>query len=160
MSGRYWVVAIPTLWLMGALQQALASRMSVSGATPDFPLVALSALALLGERRAGTLTGFLAGLIRGVLAGTNLAVYAASRTLLGFCLGWIRFAGLIPNAWVAGLSAFIGTLLAQTLVMLVSHRGPVVPFLAGTLFSAMIDGALAMPLYAALRRLIDPSDDR
>lgn len=145
---------------MGALQQALAPRLAVYGSPPDFPLVGLSALALLGERRAGTLTGFIAGLIRGVLAGTNLAVYAISRTVLGFVLGWIRFAGLIPNAPVAGIAAFIGTLMAQGLVMIQAHQGPIVPFLAGTLVSAGINGALAMPLYALLRRLIDPSNDR
>ena len=161
MSGfRFWVVAIPTLWIAGALQEALAPRLAVYGSPPDFPLIVLAALALLGERKAGTLTGFFAGLIRGVLAGANLAAYAISRTILGFVLGWIRFAGLIPNAPVAGISAFVGTLLAQGLVMIPAHRGPLVPFLAGTLITAGINGALAMPLYALLRRLIDPSNDR
>ena len=100
------------------------------------------------------------GLLRGVLAGANLAAYAISRTLLGFALGWVRFAGLVPNALVAALAAFAGTLVAGLMVMLVSHRGPVLPFLAGTLFAAMIDAALAMPLYACLGRLIDPANDR
>ncbi len=160
MNGRFWLVAVPTLWLAGALQESLAPRMAVSGATPDFPLIALSCLALLGERRAGTVAGFVAGLLRGVLAGANLAAYAISRTLLGFALGWVRFAGLVPNALVAGLAAFAGTLVTGLMVMLVSHRGPVLPFLAGTLFAAMIDAALAMPLYACLGRLIDPANDR
>ena len=57
-------------------------------------------------------------------------------------------------------SAFVGTLLAQGLVMIPAHQGPLVPFLAGTLMTAGINGALAMPLYALLRRLIDPSNDR
>ena len=160
MSARFWLVAAPTLWIAGALQMALAPRMGVSGAPPDFPLVALAALALLGERRAGTAVGFVAGLLQGVLAGANLAAYAISRTLLGFGLGWVRFAGLVPNAIVAGLSAFVGTLLAQGMLMFAAHRGPVVPFLAGTLWAAMIDGALAMPLYALLRRSIAPEHDR
>lgn len=160
MNGRFWLVALPTLWLAGALQEALAPHMAVSGAPPDFPLVALASLALLGERKEGTVAGFFAGLLRGVLAGTNLAAYTISRTILGFVLGWVRFAGLIPNALVAGLAAAIGTLFAQGLVMIPSHHGPVLPFLAGTLFSAMIDGALAMPLYALLRRLIEPANDR
>ena len=157
---RFWAVAIPAFWLSGALQESLASRMVLFQGGPDFPLVALAALALLGERRAGTVCGFLAGALRGVLAGTNLASYAISRTLLGFVLGWVRTAGLIPNASVAGLSAFVGTLLAQGLLMFAAHRGPVLPFLGGTLFSAMINAALAMPLYALLRRLIEPPSDR
>ena len=160
MSGRYWLVALPTLWIAGALQEALAPRMAVAGSPPDFPLVALAALALLGERKEGAVTGFVAGLLRGVLAGANLAVYAISRMVLGFGLGWVRHAGLVPNALVAGLSAAVGTVLAQGMLMLSAHRGPVVPFLAGTLFSAMIDGALAIPLYASLRRLIEAANDR
>lgn len=160
MSGRFWLVAIPTLWIAGALQEALAPRMAVAGAPPDFPLVALACLALLGERREGTVAGFVAGLLRGVLAGANLSVYAISRAVLGFVLGWIRFAGLVPNGLVAGLAAAAGTLAAQGMLMLAAHRGPVLPFLGGTLFSAMIDGALAMPLYALLRRLIEPATDR
>lgn len=160
MNGRFWLVAVPALWIAGALQMALAPRLAFSSAQPDFPLVVLASLALLGERRAGTAVGFFAGLLQGVLAGANLAAYAISRTLLGFALGWIRFAGLVPNAVVAGLAAAAGTLLAQGLLMFAAHRGPVVPFLAGTLLAAMIDGALAMPLYALLRRLIDPENDR
>ena len=160
MNGRFWIVALPTLWIAGALQEALAPRMAVAGSPPDFPLVALAALALLGERKEGALAGFLAGLLRGVLAGSNLAIYAISRMILGFGLGWVRYAGLVPNALVAGLSAGIGTVVAQGMLMLVAHRGPVLPFLAGTLFSAMIDGALAIPLYASLRRLIEPANDR
>lgn len=155
---RYWAVAAPTLLLAGALQESLANRMSVVGSPPDFPLIALSALALLGERRAGTVVGFVAGLLRGVLAGSNLATYAVGRTLLGYGLGWIRFAGLIPNGFVAGLSAAVGTLLTQGVVMVVAHRGPLIPFLTGTILTAMINGALAMPLYGLLRRLIDPTE--
>ena len=160
MSGRYLLVALPTLWIAGGLQEALAPRMAVAGSSPDFLLVALAALALLGDRKSGLLTGFVAGLLRGVLAGTNLAVYAIGRMLLGFGLGWIRSAGLVPNALVAGLAAAGGTLFAQGALMLVAHRGPVLPFLGGTLFSAVIDGALAIPLYASLRRLIEPANDR
>lgn len=160
MSGRFWLVAVPTLWIAGALQMALASRVGLSGARPDFPLVALAALALLGERRSGTVVGFVAGLLQGVLAGANLAAYAVSRTLLGFALGWVRLSGLVPNAFVAGLSAAVGTLLVQGILMFTAHHSPVIPFLTGTLLAAMIDGALAMPLYALLRRLIDPEHDR
>ena len=160
MKARFWLVAIPTLWIAGSLQEALAPRMAVSGSPPDFPLVALAALALLGERKEGLVAGFVAGLLRGVLAGANLAIYAISRMVLGFVLGWVRHAGLVPNALVAGLSAAVGTVFAQSLLMLVAHRGPVLPFLGGTLFSAMIDGALAIPLYASLRRLIEPANDR
>ena len=145
------------LWLAGAPCKSPSPRAWPSRAPPpDFPLVALAALALLGERKAGTVAGFLAGLIRGVLAGTNLAAYAISRTLLGFALGWVRYAGLIPNAPRRGpLRRWSGRCCAQGLLMFAVHRGPVLPFLAGTLFSAMIDGALAMPLYALLRRLIE-----
>lgn len=157
---RFWLVAVPTLWLAGAFQEALAPRMTISGGSPDFPLIALACLALLGERRSGTIAGFVAGVLRGVFAGANMAVYAISRTILGFVLGWIRFAGLIPNVPVVGFSAFLGTILAQGMVMIPAHRGPLLPFLGGTLLSAAINGALAMPLYALLRRLIDPSNDR
>ncbi len=157
---RFWLAALPTLWLAGALQESVASRLALSGGTPDFPLIALAALALLGERKAGTVCGFLAGLIRGVLAGANLAAYAVTRTLLGFALGWVRYAGLIPNALVAGLCALVGTILTQGLLMFAIHRGPVLPFLGGTLYSAMINAALAMPLYALLRRMIETQSDR
>lgn len=160
MSGRFWLVAVPTLWIAGTLQESLAPHLAVARSEPDFPLVVLACLALLGERREGMVAGFAAGLLRGVLAGANLAAYAVSRTILGFALGWVRLAGLVPNALVAGLAAFGGTVAAGLMVMLVSHRGPVLPFLAGTLFSAMIDGALAMPLYALLRRLIEPANER
>lgn len=159
-AGRFWLAAVPALWLAAALQETVAPRWAVAGVPPDFLLATLAALALLGERKEGTLAGFAAGALRGALAGANLAAYAISRTLLGFLLGWVRFAGLVPNAPVAGLSAAVGTLFAQGLVMVSAHRGPVLPFLGGTLLTAVINGVLAMLLYALLRRAIDPQSDR
>lgn len=159
-GGRYWAAAIPTLWLAAVLQQAVAPRIAILGTAPDFLLAALTALALLGERRSGMLGGFLAGLLRGCLAGSSLTPYLIGRTIVGYGLGWVRSAGLIPNAAVAGAAGFVATLVSQGVLMMLAHRGPLVPFLTGTLITAAINGALAMPLYALLRRVIDPNNDR
>jgi rod shape-determining protein MreD len=140
----------------GGCQRAVSPYIAIGGVAPDFLLVVIGCLALFGTRRSGSIIGFLAGVIEGALAGANLAAYAVSRTIAGFVSGWFSALEFEAGAIVASFVVFAITLLSQLLLMFVAPPGQIGGFLLATIGSAVYNGVLAMPLYALLRRVLDP----
>lgn len=156
MTARFVLLAVVLLWIAGGLQQAVAPRLTLLGTTPDFLLIVMVNLTLFSNRRGGAVLGLFAGWIRGALAGANLAVYVGTRVLTGFLLGWFTDLEIEGHPLLACFATVAATLLAQGLLVFAIHRGPLAPFLAGTLLVAAVNGVLAMPVYAGLRRALDP----
>ncbi len=153
---RYPFVAIICLWMAGGCQQTLAPKMAIFNAVPDFLIVSVACLGLLSARYAASLVGFFAGLIHGCLAGANLAAYAISRTLAGFLTGWFNSFELEANVLVALATAFVSTIVAQLLLMFIAPPQEIGVFLLATVGSAVYNGVIAMPVYALLKRIVDP----
>lgn len=154
---RRWLpVTIVSLFLLAAIQQAFAARLSIWGAEPDFLLVGAICLSLLADRSRGAIAGFLAGLAHGALAGSNLAAYAASRAVGGFCASWSKVGGYEIRPLSVGTVTFAVSILTGVVWMLIGLRSGIGGFLAATIGTAMVNGVLAMPMYALLRRLADP----
>jgi cell shape-determining protein MreD len=155
------LVSIALLWLAGVAQMALAPRMEIGHGIPNFLLVALACLSVYGNRRSATMVGFGAGLIEGVLAGANLTLYVASRTVAGFLVGWFNALDVEVNAILCVVTAIVVTLFAQFLLLFLgAHHGPLPPFLEGTLVTAVYDGVIALPVYALLNRLLSVPSTR
>lgn len=152
----YAFIAALILWMSGGCQRSVAPYVSIGGVAPDFLLIAIGCLALFGTRRSGAIVGFAAGVIEGALAGANLAAYAVSRTIAGFVSGWFSSLEFEASAVVASFVVFAITLFAQLLLMFVAPPGQIMSFLLATIGSAVYNGVLAMPLYALLRRVLDP----
>lgn len=148
------IVAVITLWLGAGLQQALANRLGILGATPDFLLVFLACLCLYTNRVGGAVLGFFAGLAAGATVGANMTQYVFSRTLTGFLDSWSRNLGIDANLFVAGVNAFFVTIVAQLIQMFFAPPPGIVTFLGATIASAMYNGVLAVPVYALLRRIL------
>ncbi|HWD41389.1 MAG TPA: hypothetical protein VG944_21270 [Fimbriimonas sp.] len=148
------VAAVAMLWLSGVLESSLSPRLAIGYGSPDFPLIVLVCLGLFCDRRATTLLGFGAGLVQGAVAGANLTLYIATRSVAGFLLGWFNQLEVQGNLLVAGLVCFVVSLGAQLLLMFLGvYHGSLPPFLAGTLITAVYNGVIAMPVYALLNKL-------
>jgi len=152
---RFLTAAI-LLWLSAALQPAVAPRFSIGAVTPDYLLVAMGCLALHMDRRAGTITGFAAGLLVGALAGANLGAYIVSRTVGGFLVGWFSTLEFDANPIVALVTVACTTLVVGVLFMFGAPPPQIGPFLLATIGSAMYNGVLAMPLFFVVKRVLDP----
>ncbi len=150
------IVSLIVLWVAGGGQRSVAPYVAIGGVVPDFLLIATGCLALFGSRRSGSVIGFFAGVLEGALAGANLAAYAVSRTIGGFVAGWFTSLEFEANAGVAFFIVLATSVLAQLLLVFVAPPGQLVPFLLATIGSAVYNGVLAMPLYALLRRVLDP----
>ncbi|MEZ0326202.1 MAG: LytS/YhcK type 5TM receptor domain-containing protein [Fimbriimonas sp.] len=153
---RYPIVAILCLWMAGGCQQTLAPKIAIFDAVPDFLIVSVACLGLLSARYASSLVGFLAGVIHGCLAGANLAAYAISRTFTGFLTGWFNSFELEANVLVAFATTFVATLVAQLLLMFIAPPQEIGAFLLATIATAIYNGVIAVPVYALLKRIVDP----
>lgn len=150
------VAAVLLLWLAGGCQQALAPRVGIAGASPDFVLIAVSVLALFLNRRGGALVGFFGGLVQGAMAGANLAQYVVTRTLAGYGIGWLAMLEFEFNPLVALVVTAASTLFAQLLLMFTAPPPSIAHFLLATIGSAIYNGVLAVPLYALLAKVLAP----
>lgn len=154
-GGRGFIVALVALWLGAVLQQSLG-RYGILNARPDYILVMLSCICLYSSRSGGALAGFAAGLLSGAITGANLTQYIFSRTVTGFVDAWARNLGLDPNAVTAALNSFFMTVVAQLILMFFAPPPGIASFLGATIGSAMVNGVLAVPVNALLRRILGP----
>ena len=148
------LVAGVLLWLGAALQGAIAPRMGIFIARPDFLLIFLSVMCLHCTTAGATVLGFFAGLMMGAPAGANLGAYIISRSVAGFVDGWIGVIGFQPNLFWAAVNTAIVTVVAQLLLMFLAPQQGITAFLAATIASAVYNGVLAIPTYALLRRIL------
>lgn len=142
------------LWFAGGCQGALAPRMSLGGAMPDFLLVTIAVFGLFCNRRGGLLLGFWAGLIHGAMAGANLGAYVVTRSVAGMLVGSLKGFEFEPNSVVAGIQGAVLTVVAQVFLMLISPSGSIPRFLLVTIESAMINGVLAAVLFFLMGRML------
>lgn len=149
-----WVILV--LWLSAILERGLALHLAVFGAKPDFLLLATSVCGLCLSRPGGALTGFGAGLIQGALIGANLSHYVVSRALAGFVAGWIRHMRFEASAVVIGLTTATISIGAELTFMLTAGPKGIAGFLGDTMGTAIYNGVLAIPVYALLRRVLNP----
>jgi rod shape-determining protein MreD len=154
-GARGIVVAAVALWFGAVLQQSVG-RYGIAGARPDYILVMLSCLCLYASRSGGALAGFFAGLLSGAITGANLTQYIFSRSVAGFADAWARNLGLDANALTAALNSFFMTLVAQLILMFFAPPPGIATFLGATIGSAMVNGVLAVPVHALLRRILGP----
>ena len=77
-------------------QSNVAPALSVSGVTPDVPLVLTVLVALRRGPEAGCLVGFTAGLLQDVAGGGLIGVQALTKALAGFATGL-----LVGRLWVS-----------------------------------------------------------
>ena len=155
-----WKLALAaalSLWIAGGLQESLAWRVNILGASFDLVLVAISILGLATDRRSGSIIGFVGGLIQGALVGANLGAYAITRTITGFACGSVSSLEFERNPVVAGLVCAAMTVLAQICLMFIAPPSAIAPFLLATIGTAMVNGVLAMPCHAVVRKFYEPS---
>jgi len=154
-GGRGIAVMVVVMWLAACLQ-AVAPKLTVAGARPDFLLAAMVVLSLHSRRIGGAVLGFSAGFIDGALASASLGYYTVSRTVAGFLTAWSRDLKFEQSPWLVFATTFLATALALTIRVFLPPARSIYPFATATILTATYNGVLAMPLYALLNRLLAP----
>lgn len=150
-QSRAYIALALWFWAAAVFQQAVAPRIQIAGAAPDFLLIVALVAAVFFPPRLAAVLGFIAGVLNGAIAGADLAHYAVSRTLVAFAVGFLSGLNLDVKAWYVGLTVMGGTLAAAVLMMIPAPPPEFGPYVQATIVSAMYNGVLAIPIYALVR---------
>ena len=158
-SRLIWVGKAALLLVVAvALQTLIVSRVSVLGVTADLFLIFTVVVAIGRGSLEGAVFGFFAGLIADVVFFQPLGVRSLIYVLAGYFVGmFIARFGMV-SAWGVLFLAGGTSFLAQFVFGLFQYvMGPQADFLTmvGTqmLPEAILDGLIAVPVYALLARL-------
>lgn len=146
------LLAIPAFWLSAVADQALAPRIPIFGATPNFLLVTAVVLSLFSRPGGGAFWGFLSGVLFGAISGANLVAYMISRTITGFCVSSTRLLGIDVGSVLAMFIVAVSTIISSGILIFLAPRPDFANFLAATMISAIYNGVIAVPFYSLLKR--------
>ncbi|HUE27757.1 MAG TPA: rod shape-determining protein MreD [Solirubrobacteraceae bacterium] len=144
------------------IQEAAVSQISIFETAADLtPLVVMS-VGLLAGSVAGAIMGFTVGLLVDVFLFQTLGVTSLLFITIGYWSGRLRELrdpshGLVPMALGAAATAFAG--LGMTVIQfLLGVDSPVSLLLLQQIFvTVLVNTLIALPVYAAVRRLLQPA---
>jgi len=139
------------------LQTALAPHLRLLGANPDFGLIAVVCVALVGGAEAGAVFGFLVGIVSDIVLMTPfLGLSAFVLALVGYFAGRYAETADVPAGLAAPLTVFVATLVANVLSalaqFLLGRQVPLGFFVGHVLIPSLVfNTLLAAPVYLLVR---------
>lgn len=152
-NNRFFSMSALVIYLAGALNQGLASRMAIWGATPDFLIIAIAVLGLLHEMRFALVIGFAAGLIQGAVIGSLMWQFVVTRMLLGGLAGFLVEGRVQRNPLVTAIVTVVMTLIGGIFMMILAREGSIGEGLKATIISAVYNGVIALLVVIPVERL-------
>jgi rod shape-determining protein MreD len=148
----------PVIFVASIMQVAVLSDWGLAGGYPDLLLVSVVCVALLRGAVAGAVAGFAGGLLVDTATLGTLGVTSLLLTVAGHWAGRYgettgRGRGYAPYLAVAVIAMFVGIggyLVHFLLGDAISSRSALPPVLP----SALLDMALAWPVFAVCRRVV------
>lgn len=131
-SGRVRTAIV--VCVLVAAQLLLRPHLGDPRYAPDFVLVALLVFAIRVRPMAGTIAGFLVGLVTDAVTPTAFGAAAFALTIIGYAAGWLKAVVFADNVLVTGLFVFGAAWLRDVIQVLVSRQ--------------LVGGALAWQLLA------------
>jgi rod shape-determining protein MreD len=155
---RLVVLALVTV----VIQEAAVSQISIFGISADLTVLVVMAVGLLAGSLPGAVMGFATGLLVDMVLVQTLGVTSLLYIVIGFWAGRLRELrdpshGLVPMAMGAAATAFAGLGMA-VIQFLLGVDSPVSWLLLQQIFiTVLINALISLPVYAAVRRIIEPA---
>jgi rod shape-determining protein MreD len=144
------------------IQAAAVSQISIFGISADLTVLVVMSVGLLAGSIAGAIMGFALGLLVDMVLVQTLGVTSLLFLVIGYWSGRLRELrdpshGLVPMALGAAATAFAGIGMA-VIQFLLGVDAPVSWLLLEQIFIAvLVNTLLALPVYAVVRRIIEPA---
>ncbi len=144
------------------IQAAAVSQISIFGISADLTVLVVMSVGLLAGSIAGAVMGFALGLLVDMVLVQTLGVTSLLFLVIGYWSGRLRELrdpshGLVPMALGAAATAFAGIGMA-VIQFLLGVDAPVSWLLLEQIFIAvLVNTLLALPVYAVVRRIIEPA---
>ncbi len=159
-----WLPSVAVLLLSIICQATVVPYLAVFHAQPDFVVTAVMLIGLIGGDSAGGFYGVAAGLCLDVWRGRQIGLFALGYGMAGYLAGIVGARVYPGRAGVRFLTATLGTVLAQAIVLglyRLSHGLVDWSAVERTVaVQAVYDGVLAViayPLMIRLRRGVAPT---
>jgi rod shape-determining protein MreD len=110
------------LGLLVAAHFALRPRLGDPRYAPDFAFVALLFFAIRVRPMAGTVAGFLAGLVTDAVAPTAFGAAAFALTVVGYAAGWLKAVVFADNLLVTAVFVFAAAWGRDVIEVVVAHQ--------------------------------------
>jgi rod shape-determining protein MreD len=110
------------LALLVAAHFVVRPRLGDPRFAPDFVLVALLFLATRVRPMAGTIAGFLVGLVTDAVSPTAFGSAAVALTVVGYLSGWLKAVVFADNLLVNALFVFVAAWARDAIQVLVAHQ--------------------------------------
>jgi rod shape-determining protein MreD len=110
------------LALLVAAQFGLRPRLGDPRFAPDFVLIALLFFAIRVRPAAGTIAGFLVGLVTDAVAPAAFGAATFALTLVGYAAGWLKSLVFADNLLVTGVFVFAAAWVRDVVEVLVSRQ--------------------------------------
>jgi rod shape-determining protein MreD len=139
------------LFIAGALQGNMPMWLSIKGARPDLILVVLIATALTMDSFAGSVLGFLAGLIHGSIVEQSLGSFIVSRTIVGFAAGMVTVRLFSENPMVPVVAAGGLTFVGEGIFLLANPAPDLAASVTVVFWKSLFNSSLTLIAYWLLR---------
>jgi rod shape-determining protein MreD len=153
---------IALAFLTVVIQEAAVSQISIFGTSADLTPLVVMAVGLLAGSVPGAVMGFGVGLLVDLLLFQTLGVTSLLYIVIGYWSGRLRELrdpshGLVPMGVGAAATLFAG--LGMTVIQfLLGVDSPVSLLLLQQIFvTVLVNTLLALPVYAAVKRVIEPT---
>ena len=156
-GAKEWAWAIGVLWLAAGLQMGVMPSFSYGLFAPDILFATCCVVCFFATRRAGAFFGLLAGLYMGAIIGVNMASLMILRMFAGLAVAWMSNVDMDRNPNSVALLTGLATLFVQLVTLFIAPKPAIGSFLLATIAVAVVNGVLAMPIYAFLNRFMDPA---
>lgn len=120
-SGAAVRVAVVVAALVAA-QFALRPRLGDPRYAPDFLLVALLFFAVRVRPMAGTIAGFLVGLVSDAVAPAAFGASTFALTVVGYAAGWLKVLVFADNLLVTAVSVFAAGWVRDAITVLLARQ--------------------------------------
>jgi rod shape-determining protein MreD len=145
---------VSALLLAFALHAAFGGHLIIGLARPNISLTALLTACLFVNTETGTLLGFMIGLLEASFAARTIGSYIVSRTLAGFLVGLLEERVFRDTVFVATATAFVGTLVVDTIFFAFAPQPNALRLFTGTLLQAVCNAILAIPMYLFFKKIL------
>ena len=151
----FWAIIL--LWVAGGIQFGVIPSLTNGFFQPDVLLVTMCVVNMFAVRAVGATFGFLSGVMMGAITGVNMATHTVIRTLAGGGISWIARSDVERSPSSAALITGITSAVVQLLMLFIAPKQAIGVALLATIFSAVVNGVLAWPIFALANRLLDPA---
>lgn len=145
----YYLAAI---FLAGALQQGLGTRLAIYGHIPDFYLALFCPICIYLKTPQAMLFGFAIGIFRGGLAGVNLTHYVTASVVTGCLLAQASRLDVEIRPLMAGIFCFLGSLVYQFILVFFAPPNILTDQIYNALGCSLYNAVLSVIIYFFIRK--------